>query len=94
MFSPGRRLSLAISSTMLPLIRVELLYSRGSFTVVETTYLGTLSVLGHAVYLAHHRRVARVVLVNRGKTPYDKAATLRVWTGIGPERPRLVHQRP
>ncbi len=24
---------------------------------------------------------ARVVLVNRGETPYDEAATLRVWTG-------------
>jgi len=29
------------------------------------------------------RSGARVVLVNRGKTPYDKTATLRVWTGIG-----------
>jgi hypothetical protein len=24
-----------------------------------------------------------VVLVNRGKTPYDRRATLRVWAGIG-----------
>ena len=25
---------------------------------------------------------ARVVLINQGKTPYDKAATLQAWTGI------------
>ncbi len=42
MFSPGRRLSLAVSSATLPLIRVELFRSRGSSRVVETTYMGTL----------------------------------------------------
>jgi NAD-dependent deacetylase len=42
------------------------------------------------------RSGARVVLVNRGRTPYDGAATLRVWAGIGEvippavERARLV----
>src|SRR5215207_2260124 len=29
------------------------------------------------------RSGARVVLVNRGETPYDRKATLRVWAGIG-----------
>jgi len=35
---------------------------------------------------------ARVVLVNRGKTPYDRAATLRVWRGIGEVIPPAVER--
>ena len=35
---------------------------------------------------------ARVVLVNEGKTPYDGAATLRVWTGIGDVIPPVVER--
>ena len=35
---------------------------------------------------------ARVVLVNRGRTPYDEAATLRVWTGIGDAIPPAVER--
>jgi NAD-dependent SIR2 family protein deacetylase len=35
---------------------------------------------------------ARVVLVNRGKTPYDRAATLREWTGIGEVIPPAVER--
>jgi NAD-dependent deacetylase len=35
---------------------------------------------------------ARVVLVNQGKTPYDRAATLRVWTGIGEVIPPAVER--
>jgi hypothetical protein len=35
---------------------------------------------------------ARVVLVNRGKTPYDRVATLRVWTGIGEVIPPAVER--
>ena len=35
---------------------------------------------------------ARVVLVNEGKTPYDEAATLRVWTGIGDVIPPAVER--
>jgi NAD-dependent SIR2 family protein deacetylase len=35
---------------------------------------------------------ARVVLVNRGKTPYDRAATLRAWTGIGEVIPPAVER--
>jgi NAD-dependent deacetylase len=38
------------------------------------------------------RSGARVVLVNRGKTPYDGAATLRVWTGIGEVIPPAVQR--
>ena len=33
---------------------------------------------------------ARVVLVNRGETPYDAAASLRVWAGIGEVIPPAV----
>ena len=36
------------------------------------------------------RSGARVVLVNRGETPYDAAATLRVWAGISEVLPPAV----
>jgi NAD-dependent SIR2 family protein deacetylase len=35
---------------------------------------------------------ARVVLVNRGETPYDRAVTLRAWTGIGEVIPPAVER--
>jgi mono-ADP-ribosyltransferase sirtuin 6 len=35
---------------------------------------------------------ARVVLANQGKTPYDEAVTLRVWTGIGEVIPPTVER--
>jgi NAD-dependent SIR2 family protein deacetylase len=35
---------------------------------------------------------ARVVLVNEGKTPYDRAATLRVWTSISEVIPPAVER--
>ena len=38
------------------------------------------------------RSGARVVLVNRGKTPYDDAVTLRTWTGIGEVIPPAVQR--
>jgi NAD-dependent SIR2 family protein deacetylase len=38
------------------------------------------------------RSGARVVLVNRGKTPYDGASTLRVWAGIGEVIPPAVER--
>jgi NAD-dependent deacetylase len=38
------------------------------------------------------RAGARVVLVNEGKTPYDRAATLRVWRGIGEVIPPAVER--
>jgi NAD-dependent deacetylase len=36
------------------------------------------------------RSGARVVLANRGKTPYDEAVTLRAWTGIDQVIPSAV----
>ena len=36
------------------------------------------------------RSGARVVLVNRGKTPYDAAVTLRAWRGIGKGIPPAI----
>jgi NAD-dependent deacetylase len=38
------------------------------------------------------RSGARVVLVNRGETPYDGVATLRAWTGIGEVIPAAVQR--
>ena len=38
------------------------------------------------------RSGARVVLANRGKTPYDAAVTLRAWTGIGAVIPPAVER--
>ena len=38
------------------------------------------------------RSGARVALVNRGETPYDGAATLRVWAGIGEVIPPAVER--
>jgi NAD-dependent deacetylase len=38
------------------------------------------------------RSGARVVLVNRDGTPYDGAATLRAWTGIGEVIPPAVQR--
>jgi NAD-dependent SIR2 family protein deacetylase len=35
---------------------------------------------------------ARVVLVNRGETPYDRVVTLRAWTGIGDVIPTAVER--
>lgn len=44
------------------------------------------------------RSGARVVLVNRSKTPYDGAVSLRVWAGIGevipPAVQRALEERP
>ena len=38
------------------------------------------------------RSGARVVLVNRGETPYDEAVTLRVWAGIAEVIPPAVER--
>jgi NAD-dependent SIR2 family protein deacetylase len=35
---------------------------------------------------------SRVVLINRGKTPYDRAVTLRAWAGIGEMLPPAVER--
>ena len=34
----------------------------------------------------------RVVLINRDKTPYDRAVTLRAWAGIGKVLPPAVER--
>src|SRR5215218_4409453 len=54
--------------------RCDLMLALGSSLTVQPA----ASLVGRAL-----RSGARVVLVNRGKTPYDRKATLRVWTGIG-----------
>ena len=54
--------------------RCDLMLVLGSSLMVQPA----ASLVGLAL-----RSGARVVLVNWGKTPYDRAATLRVWTGIG-----------
>jgi NAD-dependent deacetylase len=38
------------------------------------------------------RSGVRIVLVNRGKTPYDEAVTLRAWAGIGDVIPPAVER--
>jgi len=54
--------------------RCDLVLALGSSLTVQPA----ASLVGQAL-----RSGARVVLVNRGKTPYDRKATLRVWRGIG-----------
>jgi NAD-dependent SIR2 family protein deacetylase len=54
--------------------RCNLMLALGSSLTVQPA----ASLVGRAL-----RSGARVVLVNRGKTPYDRKATLRVWRGIG-----------
>ena len=34
----------------------------------------------------------QVVLINQGKTPYDRAVTLRAWAGIGEVLPPAVER--
>jgi mono-ADP-ribosyltransferase sirtuin 6 len=63
--------------------RCDLMLVLGSFLVVEPA----ASLVGLAL-----RSGARLVLVNRGETPYDGAATLRVWTGIGDVIPPAVER--
>jgi NAD-dependent SIR2 family protein deacetylase len=61
--------------------RCDLMLALGSSLMVQPA----ASLVGLAL-----RAGARVVLVNRDKTPYDRAATLRVWTGIGEVIPPAV----
>ena len=70
----------------------DLMLVLGSSLVVDPA----ASLVGRAVESG-----ARVVLVNRGETPYDAVATLRVWSGIGEVIPpavervrRALEQRP
>jgi NAD-dependent SIR2 family protein deacetylase len=63
--------------------RCDLMLVLGSSLVVEPA----ASLVGLAL-----RSGARVVLANQGKTPYDEAVTLRVWTGIGEVIPPAVER--
>jgi NAD-dependent SIR2 family protein deacetylase len=63
--------------------RCDLMLALGSSLTVQPA----ASLVGQAL-----RTGARVVLVNRGKTPYDRKATLRVWTGIGEVMPLGVER--
>ncbi len=63
--------------------RCDLMLVLGSSLMVQPA----ASLVGLAL-----RSGARVVLVNRGKTPYDGAATLRVWEGIGRVIPPAVER--
>jgi NAD-dependent SIR2 family protein deacetylase len=61
--------------------RCDLMLALGSSLVVEPA----ASLVGQAL-----RGGARVVLINRGETPYDEAVTLRVSAGIGDVLPPAV----
>jgi NAD-dependent deacetylase len=63
--------------------RCDLMLVLGSSLVVNPA----ASLVGLAL-----RSGARVVLANRGKTPYDEAVTLRVWTGLGDVVPPAVER--
>jgi NAD-dependent deacetylase len=63
--------------------RCDLMLVLGSSLMVNPA----ASLVGRAL-----RSGARVVLANRGKTPYDEAVTLRVWTGIGDVVPPAVER--
>jgi len=63
--------------------RCDLMLVLGSSLVVEPA----ASLVGLAL-----RSGARVVLINRGETPYDEAATLRTWAGIGDVIPLAVER--
>jgi NAD-dependent SIR2 family protein deacetylase len=63
--------------------RCDLMLVLGSSLLVQPA----ASLVGLAL-----RSGARVVLVNRGKTPYDRTATLRVWAGIGEVIPPAVEK--
>jgi len=38
------------------------------------------------------RNAAKLVLVNRGETPYDRVATMRLWVGIADVLPKAVER--
>jgi NAD-dependent SIR2 family protein deacetylase len=61
----------------------DLMLVLGSSLVVEPA----ASLVGLAL-----RSGARIILVNRGETPYDEAVTLRVWAGIAEVIPPAVER--
>jgi NAD-dependent deacetylase len=76
---PQKELELADQHTR----QCDLMLVLGSSLVVNPA----ASLVGLAL-----RSGARVVLINRGRTPYDEAVTLRAWTGIGEVMPAAVEQ--
>src|SRR5215204_1644783 len=63
--------------------RCNLMLALGSSLTVQPA----ASLVGLAL-----RSGSRVVLVNEGKTPYDRVATLRLWAGIGEVIPPAVQR--
>ena len=63
--------------------RCELMLVLGSSLLVQPA----ASLVGSAL-----KSGAQIVLVNRGKTPYDRAVTLRTWRGIGEVIPPAVER--
>jgi NAD-dependent deacetylase len=63
--------------------RCDLMLVLGSSLMVQPA----ASLVGLAL-----RSGARVVLVNRGETPYDRLVTLRAWAGIGEIIPPAVER--
>src|SRR5215212_4014067 len=61
----------------------DLMLVLGSSLIVEPA----ASLVGLAL-----RSGARVILINHGKTPYDRAVTLRAWAGIGEIIPPAVER--
>ena len=74
---PERDLALAIEHAR----RCDVMLVLGSSLTVEPA----ASLVGLAV-----KRLAQVVLVNQGKTPYDRWVSLRVWAGIADVLPPAV----
>ena len=76
---PEKELTLAVEHVQC----CDLMLALGSSLMVQPA----ASIVGIALESG-----ARVVLVNRGKTPYDEAVTMRVWTGIGDVVPPAVER--
>ena len=76
---PERELALAGQHAR----RCDLMLALGSSLMVEPA----ASLVGLAL-----RSGARVILVNRGETPYDEAVTLRVWASIAEVIPPAVER--
>jgi NAD-dependent SIR2 family protein deacetylase len=74
---PRKELTLAAEHAA----RCDLMLVLGSSLVVNPA----ASLVGLAI-----EQGARVVLVNRGETPYDEAVALRLWSGIGEVMPPAV----
>jgi NAD-dependent SIR2 family protein deacetylase len=91
----GRRLISSVVNFGVPMPQKELAlaeeHARRSDLMLALGSSLTVQPAASLVRLAL-RAGARVVLVNEGNTPYDRAATLRVWAGIGEVLPPAVEQ--